>query len=599
MRLTQLAVKNYRTLEDVTLKFESNYTALCGQNDSGKSNITRAIKVLVGAPKEEIFMEERMTISWSDDFPRWAEEKGASPISIEGFFELDSAHDQGIIEFLGKQLALDGPPSNISIALSISVAGPKQVPVLRVNCNGKVHEGSDAEEVFRRFRSSSSLIFHNSTQPPLPWDLTRFQGALRELTPESREVLDDLRRTSASKMKKIAKLQAEKIEGLLSSLGSDLKVSLTIGGGEWTHLPYIIRLGDKKVDVDLQAWGSGTKNRTQILLALFRAHQVSQTVKGANKLTPVVIIEEPESFLHPGGQASFGRAIQELATKFDVQVIVTTHSPYMLSRNAPKSNLLLRRRLNRGNLRNTEPVLAEGANWMLPYAETLGLDSTAFESWKGFFVTAQEDVLLVEGVSDKAYFEDLRNPEKHGANALQWKGDITPYDGSSNLKAGIFLRFLKQRSRRLIVTVDLDAKVQCGKHLEELGFKEGHDLFYIGTKQPGLDSIEGLVPAAIRGVIYKDHPDKVAALASGTEARNKARKEIKELLQKEFLNKATAGTDDYKEFYKMAKAINRANKEAAAEEEAKEEVVAAVDVLAKAAAEPTAPTVMASPDKPA
>ncbi|MCB2037157.1 MAG: AAA family ATPase [Ottowia sp.] len=78
-------------------------------------------------------------------------------------------------------------------------------------------------------------------------------------------------------------------------------------------------------------WGSGTQNRTLILHRLFRAKQLSETEASASKLTPLIVIEEPESFLHPYAQAEFGRVLQDLAGEFGVQVIVTTHSPYLLS----------------------------------------------------------------------------------------------------------------------------------------------------------------------------------------------------------------------------------------------------------------------------
>lgn len=65
-----------------------------------------------------------------------------------------------------------------------------------------------------------------------------------------------------------------------------------------------------------------------ILLALLRARQVSQSATTSSKVTPVLVIEEPES-LHPSAQAEFGRVVQDISSEFGVQVITTTHSPYM------------------------------------------------------------------------------------------------------------------------------------------------------------------------------------------------------------------------------------------------------------------------------
>ena len=105
-----------------------------------------------------------------------------------------------------------------------------------------------------------------------------------------------------------------------------------------------------------------------IFLALLKARQISRSDTTSSKVTPILVIEEPESFLHPAAQAEFGRILQDLSNEFGVQVIVTTHSPYMLSKDRPTSNILLERRIVRGHARQTLQVATAGDNWMQPYA---------------------------------------------------------------------------------------------------------------------------------------------------------------------------------------------------------------------------------------
>lgn len=50
MKITALKIRNYRTLEHIDLAFPAPYAAICGQNDSGKTNIVRAVRALM---KEE------------------------------------------------------------------------------------------------------------------------------------------------------------------------------------------------------------------------------------------------------------------------------------------------------------------------------------------------------------------------------------------------------------------------------------------------------------------------------------------------------------------------------------------------------------------
>jgi recombinational DNA repair ATPase RecF len=47
MRLCELKIRNYRTLESIDISLPSAYAAICGVNDSGKTNVVRAIRTLV------------------------------------------------------------------------------------------------------------------------------------------------------------------------------------------------------------------------------------------------------------------------------------------------------------------------------------------------------------------------------------------------------------------------------------------------------------------------------------------------------------------------------------------------------------------------
>ena len=91
-------------------------------------------------------------------------------------------------------------------------------------------------------------------------------------------------------------------------------------------MPLGINLNDRNVDVPLDDWGSGTQNRTRILMAILQAHRIKTTASDDDKITPIVVIEEPESFLHPSAQGEFGRMLRDLSREFGIQIIVTTHS---------------------------------------------------------------------------------------------------------------------------------------------------------------------------------------------------------------------------------------------------------------------------------
>jgi len=98
------------------------------------------------------------------------------------------------------------------------------------------------------------------------------------------------------------------------------------------------------------------------------------------------VIEEPESFLHPSAQAEFSRVLQDLSEELKVQVITTTHSPYMLSKDSPEANILLQRHISYNQQRETERLDTSGEHWMEPFGLALGLNSEEFVRWRDLFL---------------------------------------------------------------------------------------------------------------------------------------------------------------------------------------------------------------------
>ena len=94
------------------------------------------------------------------------------------------------------------------------------------------------------------------------------------------------------------------------------------------RMPLGINLKDKNVEVPLNDWGSGTQNRTYILMSILSANRIRTQQSPDDKITPIIVVEEPESFLHPSAQAEFGKLLQAISSELGLQIIASTHSPY-------------------------------------------------------------------------------------------------------------------------------------------------------------------------------------------------------------------------------------------------------------------------------
>lgn len=293
-----------------------------------------------------------------------------------------------------------------------------------------------------------------------------------------------------------------------------------------------------------------------ILLTLFRAKQIAEEHSSASKVTPVIVVEEPESFLHPSAQAEFGRVLQDLADEFEVQLIVTTHSPYMLSHSRPESNILLERRVVRGQVRETVQVDTATSSWMEPFALALGIRDEEFLPWKELFFKDVNALLLVEGDIDAGYFNLLRD-ERHGPKALSFSGEIFAYGGKDTLKNQTLLRFIRDRYERVFVIFDLDAESDVEKVLKALGFEKGKTYTPIGVDEPGKRCMEGLVPETVNGVVHAARPDLISALSGTPEERRSAHSTLKGLYFEEFSRQAKPGDEYYGQLYKIAAVANR------------------------------------------
>src|SRR6185437_5288626 len=106
MKLDRLRIKNYRTIEDLTLKFPAYYSALSGKNDSGKSNVLRAIRNFFPQSGPQYFIRQE-PISPKEDFPKWlAKDSKDRTIEIALALVADPVRDSGLYGFLVSYLKL-------------------------------------------------------------------------------------------------------------------------------------------------------------------------------------------------------------------------------------------------------------------------------------------------------------------------------------------------------------------------------------------------------------------------------------------------------------------------------------------------------------
>jgi predicted ATP-dependent endonuclease of OLD family len=274
-------------------------------------------------------------------------------------------------------------------------------------------------------------------------------------------------------------------------------------------------------------------------MSVLQANRIKTTESPDDKITPIVVIEEPESFLHPSAQSEFGRVLRNLSVEYGIQIIVTTHSPYMLNQEQPASNILLCREYRRGKAHKTCVVDTSGDNWMAPFADHLGITPEEFTSWRPVFSSYQSKVLLVEGTIDKEYFEFF---QKHSLESESLAKDIevVPYGGKGTLSNNLLVQFVLGKFDQVFITFDLDAANDVKKSLTRIGLKESVNFIPVGLNQAGKDSIEGLLPDRILSAVNGRETDLVMSMRS---INNQERRKAKDELKKKYLAEFKLHTD--------------------------------------------------------
>lgn len=557
MRLDSISTKNYRTLDCVTLAFCKNYCTISGRNNAGKSSVIRLLSALFRTSASIPWAPIESGFDYKEDKTQWVKE--SAPIHVEYSLTITKDEDPALISFIEKIASkkVDQTPSTLCIAYTIAEGDALSVSVA-IN-NDKVDDKA-AKEIDKRIKDSNLLFLYNSTTPHEQYYFGHGRRRMFYefvMSEDEKKALDEAGKHTERRLRKLAKEHTQELSKILGRLTEKYNVEVSPPEGyAIRRMPLGIKLRDRNVEVPLDDWGSGTQNRTHILMAILQANRIKTTGTPDEKITPFVVIEEPESFLHPSAQAEFGRMLRDLSNELGIQIIATTHSPYMLNQEEPSANVLLSREIKRGKVYNTVLLDTAGDSWMAPFADHLGIAPAEFGALRPLFAAGKSKVLLVEGTIDQQYFFYL---QKHAlaCEKLAAEIEVVPYGGKDTLKNTLLVQFVLRTFDQLFVTFDLDAESDVRAALNRNNLKEGTDYAALGISQPGKDCIEGLLPQRVLSAVNGRETDLVMKLRSKDNSeRRKAKDALKQRYLDEFQRHTDYTKDDLKELSKVVKQIN-------------------------------------------
>ena len=349
--ISEIRIKNFKSISDGSFPL-SDYTPLVGYNNAGKTNIIRAIAWAI--KKSSLTAEDfnridqpvvvEATISGVSaevlDALGDAHRGRIEPLVVDGCIEIRrNQSEPGIsvskirIEVLKNE---DGEsewivnPAGIDAAISALFPDPILIGAME-----------NATEDVAKFGSGTTIgkLLKEIMEPVIE----RHSPAVAEAL---KEVGQKLTANAEEKDETLVRLDGQ-IQEELSNLFPGISAKLHIPVPDFSDF---IKSGTIKVfeegyefpgGRDVSSFGHGTQRSIQIALVKCLA-QVRKAGAANVGRTTLLLIDEPELFLHPQAIEAVRAALRRLAGD-GYQIVITTHSANMISRTDAPQTLLIRR----------------------------------------------------------------------------------------------------------------------------------------------------------------------------------------------------------------------------------------------------------------
>lgn len=395
MKIEFIRIKGFRNFKNAKFKF-NKHTAVMGFNDIGKTNLMYALRLLL----DKNISEADLELSESDFFAYEETENITITIKFnevtEGFVVAklrEKISDDGKL-FLRYKISKNNPEYKLYIGSSVSTLEEiesryylrafnlKYVTSTRNLYSFIAKEKKHLLEKAKDIRTAEEKTADSGV-------ITSVETSLSGLNTQVRDI---------SYVKNATNKINEELNKL-SYKNENQKLAFEVAGDDISTLLNKVDLSMSTDDKLLSIGGDGKLN--QIFLALWtNKHNL-----GLSDLNEVSFycIEEPEAHLHPHQQRKLS---EYLATTLNNQVIITTHSPQIISEFEPSSIIKFYQEEDASYGANDGCSSALGDTF-LDFAHRLDLISTeAFYSSLVFLVEGQSEILFYKSLA-KALDIDL------------------------------------------------------------------------------------------------------------------------------------------------------------------------------------------------
>jgi len=458
--LSEISIKNYKSIIDESFEL-SAFTPFVGYNNAGKSNMLEAIKWLLrkSALVETAFYNKTEAVEMEGKISGISETileqlPENQRTSIEPFLFTDSLYIKraqaqpsipaGQIRLLVKDPSNVGNPNEwranptgLDQALQALFPEPIQIGAME-----------NSEEDVSKSKNTTTIgkLLSEIIGPIQASYSTQVQAALNGI----KELLDVDGTSRATELNDFDIAVSEKVESFFP--GVNIKVHVPT-----PELKEVFSKGTIKVfenlnpdGRDVSALGHGAQRSIQ--MALVRHLADIKRESGEQASNTILLIDEPELYLHPQAIEVLRDALKTLSTQ-GYQVIFSTHSPFMITSKDVENTLLIRKNVTQGthkrnSLKTAIAAVASAHPSQLAIVFSLSNSSNILFS---------ERVILAEGKTENRLLPKIIQ-KVTGETLGLLKTALVPMDGSGSTRKTIEVLSAMGIPTKAIVDLDYALK---------------------------------------------------------------------------------------------------------------------------------------------
>lgn len=330
MKLSKLYIKGFRNFKEATINF-NNQSLIIGANDVGKTNLLYALRILLDRGFSDLDLELK-----ESDFYAYEE---TNEVIITAFF--DDIKEDCILSKMKGDISGDG---NLVIKYLATKGEDYKFFCGKSDADEDLHEYA-----IPYYRKVLNIKYINSKRDF--WGYINktnnilLQQAKEDRSAETIDMDDALYKQISEKLKEVdsqipelsyVKNATEQINEELNKLAihnQEQKVVFDTASTDTDSVINKISITSKHGDKKLLIGGEGRLN--QIYLSLWASQ--NRISEYSNEVS-ILCVEEPEAYLHPHQQRELARYLCQVLKG---QVILTSHSPYIVCEFSPNSIMRL------------------------------------------------------------------------------------------------------------------------------------------------------------------------------------------------------------------------------------------------------------------